>query len=938
MPWHGEGVFVGRGREAGQLRSLVEGVVAGRGGCALLEGEPGIGKSSLLAVVAGQAEVLGCRVLRAVGDDLSQRFPLRALVDALAQGYVAWLAQPGAPGDPIPAAVERLSAHIDRLCATSPVVLIFDDLQWADEASLLAWHRLSQAVQQLPLLLIAAARPVPRRPAFSQLRRALIKTDAVVVKLGPLPADDVDELARHLAGGTPGPSLRQLIDRAGGNPLYLREIMDSVVREGLLAGRTEVIADIPAASIQQVPASLADAIGERLGFLSESTARMLRMAALHGEEFSLTDLSTSLGQEPMELLDAIDEARHSGVISGSGPRLSFRHPLIREALYVAIPVALRAALHYQVARSLASAQTSPDQVARQLLAAEGVVDNWMFDWLVDHVPDLADRAPEIASELLQRAVDHMSTMDPRRDLLATILAELMLRLGWNTKAVTVARHALAHPVEPGLRMRLIWSLASALSRNSPHDELSDLLAKSIADPELPPEGVARLRGLQANLHSQWEGLSVGLTAAERALEEAERVGDDFAIAFALSTIALVHMRSGDNVEGLGIIDRALEVLGNHPQGISVKHLMLHNKVGMLMNLDRIADARALYDQVIAAQAKPGGVAPTPLFQMAGPELMYWSGDWDDAISVIESMLALGLNERGNDYEILWLRGLAAVIASHRDDRSTAEIHLQATPACIDPVHRESATYVLLARALLAERAGDIEEAIEILEPTVADDYEDKSLSYLFFPHLVRLSLAIGYSTKARTATEIAAAIAATEAVPEKVIAALRCQGLVDTDPEPLSRAVDIARTGAALPLRLANALEDNAVVLAHHDHAKDARASFLEAVGIYQELGATWDITRAEARMRTLGIRRGVRGSRQRPSKGWESLTPTELKVANLVARGLSNPDIGVELYLSRRTVQTHVSHILAKLLAHSRGEIMRIAAEQQATTQTNIR
>ena len=933
MPWHGEGVFVGRGREAGLLRSLVEGVVAGRGGCALLEGEPGIGKSSLLAVVAGQAEVLGCRVLRAVGDDLSQRFPLRALVDALAQGYVAWLAQPGAPGDPIPAAVERLSAHIDRLCATSPVVLIFDDLQWADEASLLAWHRLSQAVQQLPLLLIAAARPVPRRPAFSQLRRALIKTDAVVVKLGPLPADDVDELARHLAGGTPGPSLRQLIDRAGGNPLYLREIMDSVVREGLLAGRTEVIADIPAASIQQVPASLADAIGERLGFLSESTARMLRMAALHGEEFSLTDLSTSLGQEPMELLDAIDEARHSGVISGSGPRLSFRHPLIREALYVAIPVALRAALHYQVARSLASAQTSPDQVARQLLAAEGVVDNWMFDWLVDHVPDLADRAPEIASELLQRAVDHMSTMDPRRDLLAAVLAELMLRLGWNTKAVTVARQALAHPVTPDLRMRLIWSLASALPRTSPHNELSDLLTKSIADPELPPEGVARLRALAANLLSQWEGLNLGLAAAERALEEAERVGDDFAIAFALSTIALVYMRAGDNVSGLSAIDRALEVLGDHPQGVSIRQLMLHNKVGMLMSVDRIAEARALYDQVIAAQAGPGGVAPTPLFQMAGPELMYWSGDWDDAISVIESMLALGLNERRSDMEVLWLRGLAAVIASHRDDRPTAETHISATPAGVDPVHRESATYVLLARALLAERAGDIEEAIEILAPTVADDYEDNmSLRYLIFPDLVRLSLAIGQSTNARIAAETAATMAAVESVPDKVIAALRCQGMVDTDPESLSLAVDAARA-APIPLRLANALEDKAVVLAHHDHAKDARASFLEAVDIYQELGATWDITRAEARMRTLGIRRGVRGSRQRPSKGWESLTPTELKVANLVARGLSNPDIGVELYLSRRTVQTHVSHILAKLLAHSRGEIMRIAAERHETT-----
>ncbi len=905
----------------------------------LIEGEPGIGKTALLTVVAEHAKSLGCQVLLATGDDLSQRFPLRALVDALSERYVAWLAQPGASGDPVPAAVERLSAHIDRLCVTSPVVFIFDDLQWGDEASLLAWHRLSQAVQQLPLLLVAASRPMPRRPASAQLRRALIKGNAAVITLGPLPQGDIDMLAKHLVGGTPGPSLSQLIDRAGGNPLYLREIMDSVAREGLLVHRTEVVADIPAESIQQVPASLTEAINERLSFLPETTARMLRMAALHGEEFSLADLSISLGQEPTELLDAIDEARHSGVISGTGLRLSFRHPLIREALYVAIPVALRAALHYQVARALAAAQTSPDQVARQLLAAEGVVDNWMFDWLLDHVVDLADRAPEIASELLKRAVDHMSTMDPRRDLLATLLVELMVRLEWNEKAVTLARQTLARPVEPALRMRLIWSQATASQWTSSHDELSNLLTRSIADPELPPEGVARLRALKARLLPHWTSLSNGLAAAEQALAEAERTGDAFVIAYALHTLGLVRMRAGDNLGCISYLDRALEVLGDNPREISMRHLVLHNKVSGLMGLDRIDEARVLYDEVIAGQAEPGGVRPPPMFQMAGPELMCWSGDWDDAISVIESILAFGTNERRNDYEALWLHGIAAMIASHRDDRSTAKAHLKAVPACDDVVLRDSATYVLLARALLAERTGDVKAAIEVLVPAMAEEYaEHTALSYMLLPDLVRLLLAVGEPVRARAATQTAVAMADVEPVREKVVAALRCQGLVNSDPEPLSRAIDTARGGSALPLRLAATLEDNAVVLAHHDRAQDARASFREAVEIYQQLGANWDITRAEARMRAFGIRRGVRGSRHRPSKGWESLTPTELKVANLVARGLSNPDIGTELYLSRRTVQTHVSHILAKLLAHSRGEIMRIAAERSESAGKNGR
>jgi DNA-binding NarL/FixJ family response regulator len=93
---------------------------------------------------------------------------------------------------------------------------------------------------------------------------------------------------------------------------------------------------------------------------------------------------------------------------------------------------------------------------------------------------------------------------------------------------------------------------------------------------------------------------------------------------------------------------------------------------------------------------------------------------------------------------------------------------------------------------------------------------------------------------------------------------------------------------------------------------------------VYAHLGAQWDLRRAAARVRPFGIRRGARGPRQRPAHGWEALSPTELTIAQLVAKGLSNPDIATELLLSRRTVQSHVSSILMKLKAHSRVEIAR--------------
>ena len=106
-----------------------------------------------------------------------------------------------------------------------------------------------------------------------------------------------------------------------------------------------------------------------------------------------------------------------------------------------------------------------------------------------------------------------------------------------------------------------------------------------------------------------------------------------------------------------------------------------------------------------------------------------------------------------------------------------------------------------------------------------------------------------------------------------------------------------------------------------------ARAALNEAVGLYESMQARWDIRRAEGRLRPHGIRRGVRGRPgPRPTSGWEALTPTEVRVATLVARGDSTSDIARGLFLSRRTVQTYISHILVKLDARSRVDIVRLA------------
>jgi DNA-binding CsgD family transcriptional regulator len=186
-------------------------------------------------------------------------------------------------------------------------------------------------------------------------------------------------------------------------------------------------------------------------------------------------------------------------------------------------------------------------------------------------------------------------------------------------------------------------------------------------------------------------------------------------------------------------------------------------------------------------------------------------------------------------------------------------------------------------------------------------------------------LAIGDEDTARKATE-AAESAVERGRPEHLAAAHHCRGLVRNDPDETQAAAGVLAGMGFQPFR-ARALENTAVLRARAGDLTEGRRLYHDAVSIYAELDAAWDITRAAARLRRYGIRRGVRGPRRRPSSGWQALTPTELRVAQLVASGASNPDIATQLFLSRRTVETHVSHILSKLNARSRVDIARRAA-----------
>src|SRR5437763_547081 len=233
--------LVGRAAELARLRELVVEVVAGRGRALWVEGEPGIGKSALLTTGLAGAGPAGCRVLWAAADESLARFPLWVLLAGLSGHPDPELVQltavlegddAGAPavGDAVLAAAERLVLLVERWCAAGPVLLVIDDLQWADEVSLSVWGRLRRLVSQVPLLLVGSCRPVPRRPEVAALRRGVGGPDGVGLHLAPLDPAGVTERTGALAGAPAGPP-----PRAGGARAEAGAGVE-VVAEQLLAG------------------------------------------------------------------------------------------------------------------------------------------------------------------------------------------------------------------------------------------------------------------------------------------------------------------------------------------------------------------------------------------------------------------------------------------------------------------------------------------------------------------------------------------------------------------------------------------------------------------------------------------------------------------------------------------------------------------------------
>jgi len=940
--------LVGRDVELALLRDALVALRAHAGRTVLVEGEAGIGKSALLDTALSVAETDGCQVLRGGCDALTQRFPLSAMMLAVGisalptdgAGMEAGAAPSLVPDDPVTAALEHLVSSVERSCAESPVVLVLEDLHWADKASLLCWQRLSRLAERIPLLLIGTRRPLPSADPPQQhpelLRHDVRGHGGVVVDLTELPPDDAAAMAADLLRAVPGKSVLDRLSGAAGNPFYIRELLDAAVRSGAVR-ITDGVAELEEQSAQPgrsgqsrqsgggaaTRAALRDSILGRLDFLSPDALTVLRAAALLGSEFSISDLSTITERTPVALVAVVDDAITTGLLEAVGPRLRFRHALLSQALRDAMPGALRDALHRQAARSLHTARAPVERIAQQLLMTTETAESWEIDWLVADADPLSRMVPPVAAELLQRALGHLPRADARRAVLEDQLAETLFVMGRYRQVEQIARAIRHDTTDPERRAKAAWLLGYALRLTRRTGEALVFLEGEAACPDTPALWRARIGAIHAIV---LEGIGHQRERARRAaieaLEAGRRLGDVTTKAYALHVRSIQLSRDDDLVGSLRLIDQALPLTSEHRLLADLNMLLHVNRQGISLELGLLREASAAARRILARNELSGSPRLGTLRMQTGL-IAYELGEWDEAAAHLAAVTEIEHNREDE------LHALRALIAGHRDDWSAASGHLAALRRVTDAYgsgpDRPASHHgplVLSAWALDAERAGGTprrETALRIwLELGVGNRDQ---LRYKMLPTIVRLALADGDSSTANAAAQAARSEA--ELAPSERAQAVWhwCDGLVRKDPEKVVTAVDAFRA-MGLALSEANAVEDAAVLTADAGAAAAARTLLDEAMRIYTRLDARWDARRAAARLRPLGIRPGAHGPRRRPATGWAALTATQRKVAELVAVGHPNSEIAAQLFISRRTVESHVSSILAKLQVNSRWEV----------------
>jgi DNA-binding CsgD family transcriptional regulator len=918
-------VLVGRDAEVHALRTALEATARGTGGCDVLSGQPGIGKSRLIDEAGQIAAGLDVTVAAGGASELDRVVPARTLMSALRTigGDIAALGRSAAGGSSAPPLpyIDDLAEALDRYAGSRPLLIAVDDMQWADELSSLALRILVPALAASPVRWLLARRLVPARTAGQETVSWLVTEGARELTLGRLDEDAVKRLCSHLLGATADATVLALTNRAYGNPFLIEQLL-----KAMLMSNQILISDGLATVIgSELPSSFLSAVDQRLRGLPEDARRLLETGSVFGRAFTVHEAAQLAGLTPPVMAAAAAEALGSGLLVEREHRLDFAHDLLRQAVYDHTPRPVRSAMHREAAASLRSRGGAAVEVAEHLIRGGGPGDSEAVGILRVAARDVAGRAPGAAADLIDRAVSMLDEHDPARSELSAEAVSMLASAGRLVEAQQAGEVALRGDLDGPAEALALLGLAEALKHAGQNAVAAQYARRGLGRPGVPDETRARLQAVAAHA-LLWEQDMAG---ADQAGAEADRLGvaaKDFGAAvFGCAARSVVAMASGRLTDSLAQAERGValaddaggEALHRHPR------IWLGNA---LVAVDRIDDARAAYATGRAEAERLGTAWSMPLWHYFEAQALVTLGDLDSAVAEAEAGLLIAgqLTARQMSMPLLSLLASTAVL---RDDLPGAHRRWQ-------QMRDLTGAGVTTAEEDLAWAAAVVHDADE--QPDLAvralakiyDGMPERLLMLAFGPGcgpvLVRLALAAGDEHRAHVTADAMRQLAAQNpTVASMAGGAAHTHGVLTGDLDALREAVtQFSQT----PRRLdrASAIEDTGVAEGRAGDPARGIDLLHQALAEYQACGAHRGVRRTEQHLADLGVKRT---RRPRPETGapLTRLTAMQLKVAYKVAEGCSNREVAEALHISWHTVDTHLRGAFQRLGVNSRVELTRL-------------
>ena len=923
LPRHPSGGLVGRAVEQQALMALIDSLDSA-GSAAMVAGEAGMGRTALLTHLADVAAArAGTRVIWLRGEESESILPFAAAADLLLplrkhfdrlperqrHALEACLALSGAdPCGPLAMCAGALGV-LAAAAEQNPLVILVDDFQWIDLESQKILLFMARRLSAEPVVMIIAIRDEPGMP---------IATGSMpVIRLTGLSYDDCAELAQRQRIMVAPDNLRSLVERSGGNPL-------------VVLGNLSPAADLrrlPRDGQLVLPSSLDRVWSQVLKQLPAATQRaVFVVAASHGTDSA--DLSALLGEVGLSL-QALEPAERRELIRTIDGGVRLCHPLLRSVVLDRTPLADRVGVYQALARAsegslrawyLAAAATGPDEaVAGALVAA---------------AEDARRRGGYGASARAWRRAADLSAASPSRVARVMHAAADAFLAGDSRAAVAWCEEALRDCRDPLLAADIKLTLGHARTwMGEPHRGYDDLVEAAAA---VRPLDAARAVGLlaEATAPAAMAGhvrlMLDAATRSESAWREAGLSPDSGVIPpKALAMVAEAFVLSGSLARGEHLLDLAEKVLPSADPVSQQQGIVFLAQ--SLIWLERYGQARGHLNAVIDTARHMGGAAILAVALAARSELGWWRGQW--ATAYADAAESLQWAEETGQTSLIGhsLAQLARFDAARGDHGRCAER--------VDRAHREVelrgvgclAVYNAAVLGLCALGSGDVRTAIDHLErawlvartegldnPNVVPFAGDLAEALARAGEPARAGEVLGWLSERAEATGLR--------YPR--VAAARGYALINEDPEVargwFAEALS-ACEGHAMSFERARTLLCQGESLRRARRAAGARDPLQRALVIFRSLGAQPWINRTVSELTAAGVR-GPAGDRSRGDGArLDLLTPQELQIARAVGRGLNNVEAAAALFVSRKTVEAHLTRAYRKLGVRSRTELARV-------------